>query len=55
MGKKTPTLFKESEKYAENTQRWNGIFERYDIKQASPTAEEKTLPTSGDDIDVEYE
>lgn len=55
MNKKTPTLFKESEQYAQNSNRWNGIFERYDIKQAAPTTDKKTLPTSGDDIDVEYE
>jgi hypothetical protein len=55
MEKKTPTLFKPSEKFAENTQRWNDIFDRYGIKVETMADNTKSLPTSGDDIDVEYE
>ena len=55
MGRKTPTMFKESEKFTENAGRWNNIFERYGIKQQTTLVEKKTLPTSGADLDVEYE
>lgn len=55
MGRKTPTMFKESEKFTENAGRWNNIFERYGIKQQTAVVEKKSLPTSGADLDVEYE
>lgn len=55
MEKKTPTLFKPSEKFAENAQRWNAIFDRYGMKIAVVSETQKSLPTSADDLDVEYE
>lgn len=55
MERKTSTLFKESEQFTNNSKRWNNIFERYGIKQEEPVVEKKSLPKSGEDLDVEYE
>lgn len=53
--KKTPTMFKPSEKFTENTNRWNQIFDRYDLKH-SPTSNKAEPKTKIEgDLDLDYD